>query len=116
MHLNTALEKGEVWLADLPPGRGHEQLGTRPVVVVRDIATAGVALIFPITKTIGNTKFPFTFVVEPSKHNGLDFQSVALICQLRVVDKIRFIHRLGKLEASYLKMANDLLVEMVSFA
>jgi len=28
--------RGEVWLADLDPTRGHEQAGRRPVLVVSD--------------------------------------------------------------------------------
>lgn len=115
MHLQTPLESGEVWLADLPPGRGHEQLGKRPVLVVRDVPTAGIAIVAPLTKTIGNNRFPFTFAVDPSKHNGLDVQSVALLFQIRAIDKIRLIHRMGKLEANHLKTADGLLKDMVSF-
>ncbi len=36
--------RGEIWLADLGTGRGHEQAGQRPVLVVSDDAfIAGLA-------------------------------------------------------------------------
>ncbi len=46
-------KRGEVWLADLNPTRGHEQAGRRPCLVVsQDIFNAGPAglvVILPLT-------------------------------------------------------------------
>ena len=39
-----AVERGEVWLADLSPSRGTEQAGVRPVVVVQSDRAMKLAL------------------------------------------------------------------------
>jgi mRNA interferase MazF len=45
--------RGDVWLADLDPVRGHEQAGIRPVVVVStdrlNRSRAGRAVVVPMT-------------------------------------------------------------------
>ena len=47
--------RGEVWLADLNPVRGHEQAGRRPVLVVSEDlfnqGPAGLAVVLPLTST-----------------------------------------------------------------
>lgn len=50
--------RGEIWLADLGPGRGHEQFGQRPVLVVSDDDfNAGLAA----------CSYPATSASSPSK-------------------------------------------------
>lgn len=48
--------RGEVWLADLNPTRGHEQAGRRPVLVVSEDlfnrGPAGLAIVLPMTSTV----------------------------------------------------------------
>ena len=47
--------RGEVWLADLNPTRGHEQSGRRPVLVVSEDllnrGPAGLVIVLPMTST-----------------------------------------------------------------
>ena len=54
----SAPARGEVWLADLNPVRGHEQAGRRPVLVVSEDlfnqGPAGLAIVLPMTSTIRN--------------------------------------------------------------
>jgi mRNA interferase MazF len=51
--------RGEVWLVELDPVRGHEQAGTRPAVIVSEDrfnhGPTGLAVILPITSTQRNT-------------------------------------------------------------
>src|SRR4051794_27480008 len=47
--------RGEVWLADLSPTRGHEQAGRRPVLVIsEDVYNLGPAdlVVLPLTSTV----------------------------------------------------------------
>jgi mRNA interferase MazF len=73
--------RGEIWLADLTTGRGHEQAGQRPVLVVSDDAFntgfAGLVMTVPL--------------VDPPE-GGLKTPSVILCDQLRTISK----DRLGK--------------------
>ncbi len=54
----SAPARGEVWLADLNPTRGHEQAGRRPVLVVSEDlfnrGPAGLVIVLPMTSTIRN--------------------------------------------------------------
>ena len=59
--------RGEIWLADLDPTRGHEQAGTRPVMIVSsDMLNHGPArLVFvaPLTRT--DRGIPFHVPINP---------------------------------------------------
>ena len=73
--------RGEIWLADLNPTRGHEQAGNRPVAVVSEDSLnsgpAGLVIVLPITSTI--RAIPSHIVVAPPE-GGLTVRS-ALICE-----------------------------------
>jgi mRNA interferase MazF len=47
--------RGEIWLADLNPTRGHEQAGARPVLIIStdpfNYGPAGLVFVLPLTKT-----------------------------------------------------------------
>jgi mRNA interferase MazF len=88
--------RGEVWLADMGIGRGREQVGRRPVLVVSDDAfnagLAGLVMVAPLTSKIAKSKnIPAHIRVDPPE-GGLKTASVILCDQLRAVSK----DRLGK--------------------
>jgi mRNA interferase MazF len=71
--------RGEVWLADLNPTRGHEQAGKRPVAVVSEDrlnnGPAGLVIVLPITSTI--RPIPSHVVVAPPE-GGLAVRSAVI--------------------------------------
>jgi mRNA interferase MazF len=83
------LSRGEVWLADLGTGRGHEQSGQRPVLVVSDDTfnqgPAGLVMVIPLTSKVKKSK---NIPVGPPE-GGLKTPSVLLCDQLRAVSKDR---------------------------
>jgi mRNA interferase MazF len=88
--------RGEIWLADLGSGRGHEQSGLRPVLVVSDDAfnagLAGLVMTVPLTSKVAKSKnIPAHIRVDPPE-GGLKTASVLLCDQLRTISK----DRLGK--------------------
>src|SRR5258708_39166807 len=88
--------RGEIWLADLGAGRGHEQAGQRPVLVVSDDAfnggLAGLVMVVPLTSKVQKSKhIPAHIPVAPPE-GGLKTPSVILCDQLRTISK----DRLGK--------------------
>jgi mRNA interferase MazF len=88
--------RGDVWLADLGTGRGHEQSGQRPVLVVSDDAfnqgRAGLVMTVPLTSKVSKSKnIPAHIPVDPPE-GGLKTPSVILCDQLRTISK----DRLGK--------------------
>ncbi len=52
--------RGEVWMVDLDPTRGHEQRGTRPALVVSvdlfNASPAGLVVVLPITSKAKNIR------------------------------------------------------------
>jgi mRNA interferase MazF len=88
--------RGEIWLAELGTGRGHEQAGQRPVLVVSDDAfnsgLAGLVMVVPLTsKGAKSSKIPAHIRVDPPE-GGLKTASVILCDQVRTISK----DRLGK--------------------
>lgn len=73
----------------------------RPVIILADTPT-DICIITPLTSNLKALKFPFTIQIEPSKHNGLHILSVALVFQIRAIDKSRLVKKLGQLEKSLL--------------
>ncbi|MBI5037002.1 type II toxin-antitoxin system PemK/MazF family toxin [Candidatus Micrarchaeota archaeon] len=70
------MKKGEIWLTDLPEGKGHEQRGIRPSLVLG--TSNNMAIILPMTKNTSCLKFEHTLLMGPTKENGLTEQSVVL--------------------------------------
>ena len=85
--------RGEIWLADLGTGRGHEQSGQRPVLVVSDDAfnagLAGLVMTVPLTSKVAKSRnIPAHIRVDPPE-GGLKTPSVILCDQLRTISKDR---------------------------
>src|SRR5438132_12549390 len=105
--------RGEIWLADLGTGRGHEQAGRRPVLVVSDDAfnagLAGLVMTVPLTSKVTKSKnIPAHVRVDPAE-GGLKTPSVILCDQLRTITK----DRLGKAPWGTVSTATLAKVEMV---
>ena len=100
--------RGEIWLADLNPVRGHEQAGRRPVLVVSvdpfNQSRADLVVIIPITSTLRN--IPFHVVVQPPE-GGLTNPS-ALLCEaVRSASKDRLITRWGSIQPKTMALVED---------
>jgi mRNA interferase MazF len=82
---------------ELPFADGHEQAGTRPVIVLAE-TNVNIAVIVPFTSNLQALRFPHTIEVKPTKRNGLSSISVALLFQVRAIDKKRLKNKIGDLE------------------
>jgi len=85
--------RGEIWLADLGTGRGHEQQGPRPVLVVSDDALnaglSGLVIVVPLTSRVAKSRgIPAHIPVAPPE-GGLKTPSVILCDQVRTISKDR---------------------------
>jgi mRNA interferase MazF len=87
---------------EIPGVEGKEQRGLRPAIFVADTHT-GVAIVIPCTSNLQALRFPFTLRLEPSRVNGFDATSVALVFQLRAIDKKRLVKKVGQLEKPSVK-------------
>ena len=103
---------GDIYLVEIPGTNGHEQQGARPAVIVQstiNIDKLSTVLVVPFTTQIKAASFPFTFVVKPDTFNKLTSISVALVFQLRAIDKKRLKNRLGCLNSKDLETLKHIL-------
>ena len=89
--------RGEVWLADLNPVRGHEQAGRRPALIVSDDlfnrGPAGLVIVLPITSTV--RRIPSHVEVVPPE-GGLKVRSAVLCDGVRSISTDRLHTRWGQ--------------------
>jgi mRNA interferase MazF len=74
------IRRGEIYLADLDPVRGHEQAGTRPVLIIQnDVGNqySSTTIAAAITSRISKKRLP-THVEVSAEESGLPKDSVVL--------------------------------------
>jgi mRNA interferase MazF len=93
-------KRGDIWLADLAPVKGHEQAKKRPMLVVQnDIANeySSCITIVPITTYSGGKIYRTEILIKPPEA-GLKNESLILCSQIRTLDKeLRFVEYLGRI-------------------
>jgi mRNA interferase MazF len=100
--------RGEIWLADLNPTRGHEQAGQRPVLVIsEDIFNKGPAdlvIVLPMTST--HRGVPSHVPIKPPE-GGAKNPCVIMCEAVRSIAKERLLRRWGKVYLSTLVAVED---------
>ena len=90
-------QRGDVWLADLNPARGHEQAGERPVLIFSvdefNSGPADLIVVLPITSTI--RPIPLHVIVSQPE-GGLKVKSRILTDGIRSISKERLKERWGQ--------------------
>ena len=100
--------QGEVWLLALDPTRGAEIQKTRPCVIVSpDVLNARLKTVLVVPMTTGGFGAPFRVEVQFQERAGL-----LLPDQIRAVDRLRAIKRLGRIDPSTLTALLTILREM----
>ena len=106
------MNKGEIWLVEMPETDGHEQSGPRPVMILAD-TISNIAVVIPFTSNVQSLRFPHTLEVEPSKENGLFGKSIALVFQIRAIDKKRMKKKIGRIESGLAKKIDNMLKNLL---
>jgi len=91
------IRRGDLLYADLNPTIGSEQGGLRPVLVVQNNAGnthSPTIVVVPITHNLNKRVLP-THVVIPQS-SGLDTDSLALVEQIRTIDRSRIAGYIGQ--------------------
>jgi mRNA interferase MazF len=97
---------GDIHWVQLPAATSHEQGGRRPAVILPDDHYAGglpVALVAPLTTARAAMRFAGTTLIRPTAENGLPQTSVALVFQLRAIDRRRVQERIGHVGTAVLQ-------------
>lgn len=100
--------RGDVWLVDLDPVRGHEQAGRRPCTVISvdlfNHGPSGLILALPITTR--DRGIPFHVAVSPPEA-GLRERSFIKCEDLRSISKERLVERWGSLSPGTVAKIED---------
>ncbi len=95
----TYPKRGDVYLVNFDPTLGAEIRKTRPALIVQnDIANrhSPITIVAALTSQFEAPLYPAEVLV-PAREGGLQADSVVLLNQLRSMDKLRLIRRLGRL-------------------
>lgn len=107
------VKKGEVYYADLNPVIGCEQGGCRPVIIVQnDIGNlySPTTIVVPVTCRTRKQKLPTHINVKGA---DLPKKFIALLEQLRTIDKSRLQKKMGKItQKSLNKIDTGLLISL----
>jgi mRNA interferase MazF len=92
--MKSKIERGEIWWLNLDPGRGAEIRKRRPCVVISSNSVNRWRST-PIVVPLGTSALDAPPVVVAVPSAGAD--SVAVIDQVRAVDRSRFVSKAGTL-------------------
>lgn len=101
--------RGEVWIVELDPTRGHEMQKTRHCLVVQsDVLNKKLPtyIIAPITSKVREEWFPIGIVLKKSE-GGLSKESQIMLNQIKAADVTRFKRKIGKLSENTMIQVNE---------
>ena len=100
--------RGEIWLADLNPTRGHEQAGRRPVLVISEDVynrgPAGLVIVLPLTSTWRGVP---SHVPIPAPEGGLKTDSTVLCDAIRSISTERLVSHFGVVRRQTMEAIED---------
>ena len=94
--------RGNIYLVDFDPTIGAEIRKTRPALIIQnDIANrySPITIVAAITSKFAIPPYPTEVILEP-RETGLAQRSVALLNQVRSIDRVRLIKRIGRASAA----------------
>ncbi len=98
--------RGEVWMANFSPGRGSEQRGIRPALVIQNNVGnqhAATTIVATITSTI--KIYPVTVLLKKGE-GSLSHASMVNLAQILTLDKSRLQRRVGVLPPKVMEKVN----------
>src|SRR5882672_9147325 len=113
------MEVGEIYAVEIPSSNGHEQAGARPAIVVQTSQSESrlpTVLIVPLTSRLPAQAFPGTLLIHPDAENNLAMTSVALVFQLRAIDKRRLKRRIGRISGALLAQVQQAMKELLQLS
>lgn len=103
-------KRGEIYLTSLDPALGREIQKTRPALIVQnDLSNrlSDLTIVAPIASTVRFPLNPMHVLLAADQFTGLRLTSVALVNQIRAVDRMRLIKRLGAIDSEALERVDE---------
>lgn len=113
------MRRGDVLWVDLgnpPGGSGREQSGDRPSIAISGCDSDPdnpMITIIPLTSSRNASRFPYTVEINPSSQNRLNTVSIAMVFQIRSLDKNRVTRITGHLEDGYIIKIENIIRDML---
>lgn len=91
-------KRGDIYLVDWSPGRGSEQTGIRPALIIQnDLGNKfSPTVIVATISTKSKKAYPFHVIVN-AEESGLPEDSLVKLEQIMTIDKGRLIKKVGSL-------------------
>ena len=115
--MHDQIRRGEIYYADLSPVVGSEQGGVRPVLIIQnDVGNkySPTVIVSAITSQLGKAKLP-THIELPAEKYNLPKNSVALLEQIRTLDKRRLQEKVTTLSPDKMREVNKALLISLGF-
>ncbi len=100
--------RGEIWLVDQNPVKGHEQAGKRPVLVISvnlfNQGPAELAVVLPVTTQ--NKHIPLHVRIDPPD-GGMEKISFIKCEDIRSLSSTRLLTRLGAVSPAIMTLVED---------
>ncbi|MBI2818179.1 MAG: type II toxin-antitoxin system PemK/MazF family toxin [Acidobacteria bacterium] len=93
-------KRGDIYLVNFDPALGHEIKKTRPALVLQnDIGNeySLTTIVAAITSKISTRPYPVEVVLQPGR-TGLSVPSTVKLDQIRTIDRLRLMKRLGSVD------------------
>ena len=103
-------KRGEIYLTALDPTVGHEIQKTRPALVIQNDTSnehGATTIVAPITSTVRTPLSPVHVLLPANVTTGLSASSVALLNQIRTVDRRRFRKRIGAADEQTMQQVDE---------
>ena len=103
------IKRGEVWMVNLDPTIGHEIKKKRPGLIIQnDIGNkySQITIIAPITSQHLEKIYPIEVLLT---EGGLEKESKVLLNQIRAIDKIRLVKKLGRIKPETIHLVDEAL-------
>jgi mRNA interferase MazF len=101
-HKFSSPHRGEIWDVNWSPGRGAEQQGTRPALIIQnDRGNASESYPLTIVASMSRTEreLPLHVRIAPSPENGLTDYTDVKCEQLMTIEKSRLLRKRGSISS-----------------
>lgn len=112
-------KRGEIWLIDWALGRGSEQEGIRPSLILQSDKgnlNSEYSNTIILTITTKGKNIPLHIRLIPSKENGLDKNSFIKCEQIFTVSKNRLIKKIGIIDNNLFDKIEDAVKIVLDFS
>ena len=117
MKVSRPVRRGQVWWVEWNPGRGSEQLGRRPALIVQadfvNVLEEYHNTIVLAMSTKGRDDVPSHIRVDPSKLNGLSETAFVRCEQVQTISKTRLDGYVGQIEPRHMAAIEQVLRDLL---